>query len=307
MPIIIGIVGIILVAIFWDQVVYLFGGGLILIALFSAFCSFMALKESNMSNEEYLKQENKKKESNPDYKIKDKQGKGMAVFFLILALVFAFGGYKVIDYNSQSIEEDKIAYQERQKEKAEELNKKIAAMDEKEKAIFDGIYDKKWDGTNEESTKKQEAYDKTLEQIEAEKKELQKKYDDQAKYEEWIAWQKQEEERKANEELQKKYDQQAQYERWIEDQRKKGKLPEQIAAREAAAAAEKERKENTISLGDGPSKVKRLKGEPNDEKKQITNEGTFLWYIYYKNGVDILGGRVVYQFHNSSLASITDE
>ncbi len=45
--------------------------------------------------------------------------------------------------------------------------------------------------------------------------ELQKKYDDQAKYEEWIAWQKSEDEKKAAEELQKKYDDQAKYEEWI--------------------------------------------------------------------------------------------
>lgn len=41
--------------------------------------------------------------------------------------------------------------------------------------------------------------------------ELQKKYDDQAQYEEWIAWQ--EKQKKAK--LQKKYDDQAKYEKWI--------------------------------------------------------------------------------------------
>lgn len=119
--------------------------------------------------------------------------------------------------------------------------------------------------------------------------------------------------KKAEAELQKKYDQQAQYERWIEDQRKKGKLPEQIAAREAEKTkreaekiAEQQRKEYTISLGDSPSKVKRLKGEPNSEKKQTTSEGNFLWYTYYKNSIDHEAGTITYQFHNSSLASITE-
>ena len=98
----------------------------------------------------------------------------------------------MIVYNNQSIEADKIAYQERQKEKADEINKKIATMDDKEKAIFDNLYEKKWDNTAEETTKKEEAYNKTLAQIEEEKTALQKKYDDQAKYEEWIAWQESE-------------------------------------------------------------------------------------------------------------------
>lgn len=45
--------------------------------------------------------------------------------------------------------------------------------------------------------------------------ELQKKYDDQAKYEKWIAQKKQQEQKKADAELQKKYDDQAKYEEWI--------------------------------------------------------------------------------------------
>ena len=145
-----------------------------------------------MSNEEYLEQENKKKQSNQNYNIKNKQTKGTAIFFLIIAILSGLGGYKVIVYNNQSIEADKIAYQERQKEKADEINKKIATMDDKEKAIFDNLYEKKWDNTAEETTKKEEAYNKTLAQIEEEKTALQKKYDDQAKYEEWIAWQESE-------------------------------------------------------------------------------------------------------------------
>ena len=83
MHIILGIVGLILIATFWDQVVYLFGGGLIIIALFSAILCFMAFKESNMSNEEYLEQENKKKQSNQNYNIKNKQ-KEQLFFFLSL-------------------------------------------------------------------------------------------------------------------------------------------------------------------------------------------------------------------------------
>ena len=306
MPIVIVVIGLILIAVFWDQVIYLIGGAFILLAMFFAISVFFAIKESNMSNDEFMKQENEKKLANPYYKIKTKATNGKIFILIILSLAFSYGGYKIIDYNRQAIEADKTAYQERQKVKLKELNDKIAAFDEKEKGIFDSIYPKRWDGSDNEVKYKQEAYDKTLEKINEEKKALQKKYDDQAKYEEWIAWKKQEEERKAEEELQEKYDQQAQYERWIEDQRKKGKLPEQIAARESAAAAEKERKENTISLGDSPSKVKRLKGEPNSEKKQTTNEGTFLWYTYYKNGMDHSSGTITYQFHNSSLASITE-
>ena len=75
------------------------------------------------------------------------------------------------------------------------------------------------------------------------------------------------------------------------------------AEREAKAAAEKQRKESIISLGDSPSKVKRLKGQPNETIKQTTDEGRFLWYTYYKNGVDYGAGVITYQFHNSSLAS----
>ncbi len=306
MPIVIGIIGLILVAVFWDQFVYLIGGALILLALFCAYGVYVAIKESNMSDEEFMKQENEKKLANPNYKPTTKSTNGRICLLLILTLAFSYGGYKVIDYNSKSIEENKIAYQNQQEKELNDINNKISKMDEKEKAIFDSVYDKTWDGSVSEIMKKQEAYDKVRKQIEEENKALQKKYDDQAKYEEWIAWQKQEKERKAEAELQEKYDQQAQYERWIEDQRKKGKLPEQIAAREAAAAAEKERKENTISLGDGPSKVKRLKGEPNSVKKQTTNEGSFLWYTYYKNGIDHSSGTITYQFHNSSLASITE-
>lgn len=78
------------------------------------------------------------------------------------------------------------------------------------------------------------------------------------------------------------------------------------AEREAKAAAEKQRKESIISLGDSPSKVERLKGQPNETRKQTTDEGRFLWYTYYKNGVDYGAGVIIYQFHNSSLASISE-
>lgn len=67
--------------------------------------------------------------------------------------------------------------------------------------------------TKQTTTKEVEQIPLTEEQKAA--AELQKKYDDQAKYEEWIAWQKSEEEKKAAAELQKKYDDQAKYEEWI--------------------------------------------------------------------------------------------
>lgn len=56
--------------------------------------------------------------------------------------------------------------------------------------------------------------------LEEERQELQKKYDAQKQYEEWIAWQKSEEEKKESEEkerqrLQKMYDDQAKYEEWL--------------------------------------------------------------------------------------------
>lgn len=304
------IVGLIALAFLWDYILYIIGGGLLLIALFSVLA---LIRNVSTTQEEWDKKEKEKEKNTPGYKIKEKPGIGLVIMFLIIAFVGGMGGYKIICYNSDRIAENRAEYEKRledDKQKAKEIDEKVAHLDEKGQRIFNNLYERKWDGSISEYDKKKEAYDNTLKQIEQEKeqekKELQKKYDDQAKYEEWIAWQKQEEERKANEELQKKYDQQAQYERWIEDQRKKGKLPEQIAAREAAAAAEKERKENTISLGDSPSKVERLKGNPNEIRKQTTDRGRFLWYTYYKNGVDYGAGVITYQFHNSSLASISE-
>ena len=296
MHIILGILAIILIAVFWDQVVYIFGGILILLALILVVLFINGLKTANMSDEEYQEQESKKKETNPDYKIQTKTGKGLAIFFLILAIGLGLGGYKVIVYNSESIEADKIAY-------LEKLNKKINDMDENERSIFYSFYDKKFDGTDKEVKNKQDAYDKTQEKLDEEKKALQKKYDDQAKYEEWIAWQKAEEEKKA---LQKKYDDQAKYEEWIAWQKAEEEKKVAEARKAAKAAEEQRRKENTISLGDTLSKVEKLKGHPNNVTKQITDEGTFIWYDYYKNGFNANNGIITYQFHNSILASIVE-
>lgn len=113
-----------------------------------------------------------------------------------------------------------------------EYNKQIDGLNTEDKLLFDEKF-----ASYKEMTDEYSAKEKALNDVDAEKKrrikeseeqykaereaeelkrqELQKKYDDQAKYEEWIAWQKREEEKKAAAELQKKYDDQAKYEEWI--------------------------------------------------------------------------------------------
>lgn len=69
--------------------------------------------------------------------------------------------------------------------------------------------------------------------------ELQKKYDDQAEYEAWIAQKNQQEQDAADAELQKKYDDQAEYEAWIA--KKEQQKYDDQAAYEAWVPAEIER------------------------------------------------------------------
>ena len=106
-------------------------------------------------------------------------------------------------------------------EKFNEYKKSMDEFSAKEKAIKD--LDEEFDKRDKELQKKyddQKQYEEWIawqqsEKEKAEKAELQKKYDDQKQYEEWIAWQQSEKEKAEKAELQKKYDDQKKYEEWI--------------------------------------------------------------------------------------------
>lgn len=207
MPIIIGIIGVILAVVFWDNIVYMFGGALMLLALLFASVSLGLLREANMSNEEFYKEENRKREKNADYKISNKPGAGMVIFFIFITIVTGLGGYKVIDYNSDRIKNNQIAEKQEQEKKYEqeinELTNNITNLNEHEREIYNKYYNSAiQNGLNELEAKKS-SLKRTKDDIDKENAELQKMYDDQAKYEEWIAWQeaekKKDEEKKENE------------------------------------------------------------------------------------------------------------
>ena len=114
-------------------------------------------------------------------------------------------------------EKDKARYQE----KFNEFSKNLKEFDARDKAIMD--IDEEDRKAKQELQKKyddQKKYEEWIawqqaEKEKAEKEALQKKYDDQSKYEEWMAWQQTEKEKAEKEALQKKYDDQAKYEEWI--------------------------------------------------------------------------------------------
>ena len=196
MQVVLVILAIVLIIEFWDNIVYLAGGVLILLALLLSFVFFKTLKEVNMSKEEFYEREHKKKEENPDYKIRDKPGTGLVITFTVLILISGLGGYKIIDYNSNRIEANQIAeeqeQQKRYEEEQNEVNKSIAALNEKEMEIYNKYYNTAIEEGKNELEAQKSSLKKTKEDIDKENAELQKKYDDQAKYEEWIAWQESE-------------------------------------------------------------------------------------------------------------------
>ena len=286
MPTIIIVIIFILFAYSCDTFYDFFGKVMILIGVGVLIYNLRVLK---MSEAEWLQEEGKKSIENPNHKIASKPQKSLIVFYIVIAFIFGIAGYKLIDYGDEMVAQENAT-------SLEALNTKISRFSDNEKAIFDSFYDSKYNGTDREISYKQEAYDKTTAKIKAEKDEQQKKYDDQAKYEEWIAWQKAEEEKK---ELQKKYDDQAKYEEWIAWQK--------AEEEKSAKAAEQQRiKENTISIGDSPSKVERLKGSPKNVTRSTNALGSVLVYTYLRNGYDYSNGVIVYEFVDSKLVNITE-
>ena len=291
MQIVLGILSIVLLYIFWDYIIYIIGGTLILIALICVWLTISSIQDAKLSPDEWQEKEEHKKEKNPQYKISQKQpSTKSALIILIIAILLGVGGYKIIDYNSNRIEANQLAEKQEKEKKYEEqrladeneANNNIAALNEKEEVIYDSYYNSEINEGTDELLAKKTSLKKMKEQIDKENAELQKKYDDQAKYEEWIAWQKAEDEKKA-----------------VEEQKKADMEAKKIAAQKI--------KDSTISLGDPISKVERLKGTPHDTHKETTSEGRFVWYTYYKNGINLSNGWITYQFHNSSLASIQEK
>ena len=260
MPTIIIVIIFILFAYSCDTFYDFFGKVMILIGVGVLIYNLRVLK---MSEAEWLQEEGKKSIENPNHKIASKPQKSLIVFYIVIAFIFGIAGYKLIDYGDEMVAQENAT-------SLEALNTKISRFSDNEKAIFDSFYDSKYNGTDREISYKQEAYDKTTAKIKAEKDEQQKKYDDQAKYEEWIAWQKAEEEK-------------------------------------SAKAAEQQRiKENTISIGDSPSKVERLKGSPKNVTRSTNALGSVLVYTYLRNGYDYSNGVIVYEFVDSKLVNITE-
>ncbi|ORT99791.1 hypothetical protein D081_1675 [Anaerovibrio sp. JC8] len=302
--------------------VFLRGDGLYdyvgsLLAIGALVILIFCLRIMKMPDETWLEKEKEKRLQNPYYKIKEKPAKNVIILVIIASLAMGAGGITLKHYNgvvttqeqledldkkiasldekdreafnsvydkkwdgtSKEVKFKRMAYDQIRKQVAErlDLTHKIVALDEKGKAIFDGFYDSKWDGTPDENKYKKEAYNKTIniieeekQKVEEEKKELQKKYDDQAKYEEWVAWKKAEE------------------------------------AKSAQAAEQQRIKDNTISMGDSPSKVERVKGSPKNVTKSTNALGTVLVYTYLRNGYDYSNGVVIYEFVNSELVNITE-
>ena len=110
-------------------------------------------------------------------------------------------------------------------DKMKEGNDRINSLEGEEKDFWTAKYNE-YKSNMDDADAKIKALNDLDAEIEKRNKELQKKYDDQKQYEEWIAWQKSEEEKKKakeqkiaeeknRQELQKKYDDQKKYEEWI--------------------------------------------------------------------------------------------
>ena len=95
-----------------------------------------------------------------------------------------------------------------------EYNNRINNFNDEKKAFFNEKINE-YKHSMDDFSAKERAIKDTDEEFDKRDKELQKKYDDQKQYEEWIAWQEAEKEKAEKAELQKKYDDQKQYEEWI--------------------------------------------------------------------------------------------
>ncbi len=131
--------------------------------------------------------------------------------------------------------------------KFEEYKKEMDDISAKEKAL--NAMEKEIVRRNKELQKKyddQKQYEEWIAWQEAEKEktekaELQKKYDDQKKYEEWIAWQEAEKEKAEKAELQKKYDDQKKYEEWMAWKKSEEEKKQKAEEKKRAGLTELER------------------------------------------------------------------
>ena len=70
------------------------------------------------------------------------------------------------------------------------------------------------------------------------------------------------------------------------------------------AQRKQQERDNTISIGDSRAKVERLLGRPNDISSQETAWSKSIQYVYYKNGINALGGMDIYHFDDDELVLI---
>ena len=99
-------------------------------------------------------------------------------------------------------------------EKNIEYNYRINNFNDDKRTFFNEKFNE-YKKSMDEFSAKEKAIKDLDEEFDKRDKELQKKYDDQKQYEEWIAWQQSEKEKAEKAELQKKYDDQKKYEEWI--------------------------------------------------------------------------------------------
>lgn len=132
---------------------------------------------------------------------------------------------KFAEYSKNMNESDARKEAVRFTDKMKKENKRINSLEGEDKEFWIAKFNEYKTSMDEADAKIAALKDLDAE-IEKRNKELQKKFDDQKQYEEWIAWQKSEEEKKKTEEqkiaeekerqeLQKKYDDQKKYEEWI--------------------------------------------------------------------------------------------
>lgn len=199
-----------------------------------------SLKKNNLSNYR----------ENTNYKNTHEHRTKSAISLFIYAVIFlviVFANDEPIQKESLSSrlerfsDEDKILYESKLNEYSKtmdknyakeraiiytesviEENKRIKDLDGNDKRFFDKKFNEYKNLMDEIDAKS-----KALRDLDREKenynKELQKKYDDQKQYEEWMAWKQEEKEKEEKALLQKKYDDQKQYEEWITWKQQKDK------------------------------------------------------------------------------------
>lgn len=86
-----------------------------------------------------------------------------------------------------------------------------------------------------------------------------------------------------------------------------GKKAEAQRLAEIEAQRKQQKRDNTISIGDSRAKVERLLGRPNDISSQETAWSKSIQYVYYKNGINALGGMDIYHFSDDKLVLIQHE